>query len=62
MNYKSRKLDEFVSEWKESYLQRVKLLELFNKNIAKSLTLAQKKHFVKIFYHARGKFHDFYGI
>jgi len=57
--YNPQKLDEFVSEWQKSYLQRVKLLELFNKDIAANLTFEQKKYFVKIFYHARGKFHDF---
>ena len=56
---RSTDLINYVDSIINSYSDKVKKLPFFAEDFANSLTLEQKKLFIKIFYHARGKFHDF---
>jgi hypothetical protein len=53
------KFDCFLQEWDEAYNKRTKNINLFNTDLTQNWTKDQKVHFAKIFYHARGHFHDF---
>jgi hypothetical protein len=55
----STDLINYIDSIINSYSDEVKKLPLFAKDFASCLTPEQKKLFIKIFYHARGKFHDF---
>ncbi|MSO14525.1 iron-containing redox enzyme family protein [Rickettsiales endosymbiont of Trichoplax sp. H2] len=55
----STNLTSYIDSTINSYSDKVKKLPLFDDDFTRSLTLKQKKLFIKIFYHARGKFHDF---
>ena len=55
----STNLTSYIGSTINSYSDKVKKLPLFDDDFTRSLTLKQKKLFIKIFYHARGKFHDF---
>lgn len=52
-------LSSYIENIINSYSDKVRKLPLFADDFARCLTLKQKKLFIKIFYHARGKFHDF---
>ena len=52
-------LDQFLVQWNKKYLDTVKDLPLFRSDITENWNQNQKKYFVKIFYHARGHFHNF---
>jgi len=56
---RSTDLINYVDSIINSYSDKVKKLPFFAEDFATSLTPEQKKMFIKIFYHARGKFHDF---
>ena len=55
----STDLSNYIDKTINSYSDQVRKLPLFADDFASCLTLKQKKLFIKIFYHARGKFHDF---
>ncbi|MDX2049616.1 MAG: iron-containing redox enzyme family protein [Rickettsiaceae bacterium] len=52
-------LKKFLKTWDEKYLENIKKIKLFNTDLTSSWSLDQKRYFAKIFYHARGHFHDF---
>lgn len=52
-------MTDFIGSWVASYEDRMKQLPLFNYESVHSWSLLQKQKFVRIFYHARGHFHDF---
>ncbi|MFA6038474.1 MAG: iron-containing redox enzyme family protein [Legionellales bacterium] len=49
---------EFLKEWDEYYRQRVTQISIFNYKKTSQWTLDQKSHFIKVFYHCRGHFHE----
>jgi hypothetical protein len=52
-------LNSFLENWDVTYKQSVAHIPLFIDNITREWSDKQKKFFVKIFYHARGHFHNF---
>ncbi|MBL0942335.1 MAG: iron-containing redox enzyme family protein [Alphaproteobacteria bacterium] len=52
-------LKEFLAEWDNNYLIRAKHVPLFDSAFAEKLNHKQKSYFAKVFYHARGHFHNF---
>ena len=52
-------LYEFVNQWSQSYQNEMKKIPLFNTAKTQQWTQEQKSYFAKVFYHARGHFHDF---
>lgn len=52
-------LDSFLMEWDRDYKSKLEDIELFNLNLTPNWTKEQKIYFAKVFYHARGHFHDF---
>lgn len=52
-------LNSFVEQWADHYQDELKNVKLFQEPFVKALSLKQKQYFIKIFYHARGHFHDF---
>lgn len=56
---KSHDLLNFLESWDIEYGQKVKSLPLFDVNKTAQWSLKQKTHFVKVFYHCRGHFHEF---
>ena len=52
-------LDEFLASWDAQYVQQLNTIPLFQPELTKQWTAAQKRYFAHIFYHCRGHFHDF---
>jgi hypothetical protein len=52
-------LNSFLMEWDRDYKSRTENIELFNLGLTQNWTKDQKIYFAKVFYHARGHFHDF---
>lgn len=52
-------MQKFLLEWSDNYKQMLSQIPLFDSSISKNFTTQQKQYFAKIFYHARGHFHDF---
>lgn len=52
-------LDHYLEVWDKQYIERTKKIDLFNTDLTSKWSLKQKQLFVKIFYHARGHFHEF---
>ena len=55
----AEKLDPFLEQWNEVYINAAKKFPIFKSEITQNWSTEQKKYFVKLFYHARGHFHDF---
>lgn len=51
-------LFHFLKSWDIEYGQKIKSLPLFDINQTAQWSLQQKIHFVKVFYHCRGHFHE----
>ncbi|MBI2584117.1 MAG: iron-containing redox enzyme family protein [Candidatus Aenigmarchaeota archaeon] len=56
---KVKTLGEFLQEWDVRMKDAYKQIPLFNLEMTKNWSDAQKTFFAKAFYHARGHFHDF---
>lgn len=52
-------LNCFLVEWDNHYKNILKEIPLFNPRLTATFSQNKKIHFVKLFYHARGHFHDF---
>ncbi|MBX3486440.1 MAG: iron-containing redox enzyme family protein [Candidatus Paracaedibacteraceae bacterium] len=50
---------EFMIAWEAEYVQELSKISIFNPEITVQWTKAQIEKFVRIFYHARGHFHEF---
>lgn len=50
---------DFIQSWQKKYTAAVSKIPIFNKTLTSQWTQKQKEKFVKVFYHARGHFHDF---
>ena len=50
---------DFMAEWEAAYGDEIKKIAIFNPEITSKWTKAQIEKFVRIFYHARGHFHEF---
>ena len=57
-NEKYRELFNFLESWDIEYGQKIKSLPLFDVNKTAQWSIQQKTHFVKVFYHCRGHFHE----
>jgi Iron-containing redox enzyme len=52
-------LEEFVVPWLQDYRQSASMIDLFDTEKVKTLSLEQRAFLAKAFYHVRGHFHDF---
>ncbi len=52
-------LNTFLMTWDKDYENRAKSIGIFNSALTQHWTKAQQAYFAKVFYHARGHFHDF---
>jgi hypothetical protein len=52
-------LDHFLVLWDKQYKLRIAEVDLFNPSLTSQLSKNQKQFFAKVFYHARGHFHEF---
>src|SRR3989344_2924778 len=52
-------LNQFLENWDLVQREEHGRIPLFNPSLTKTLTSSEKSHFVKVFYHLRGHFHDF---
>jgi pyrroloquinoline quinone (PQQ) biosynthesis protein C len=57
--YRIPHLEEFLKAWDGNYKQEVKKISIFQPSLTEKWTSQQKIYFAKIFYHARGHFHEF---
>lgn len=48
----------FLMEWDDYYQQKIANIPLFDCHKTSQWTLEQKAHFIKVFYHCRGHFHE----
>lgn len=49
----------YLQDWDRNYSYEIKKIDLFNPLLTSQWTQEQKIYFTKVFYHARGHFHDF---
>ncbi len=50
---------DFMAKWELDYVSEIKKIAIFNPEITSKWSKAQIEQFVRIFYHARGHFHEF---
>lgn len=55
----SYNLQNFLIEWDNNYLTSLRTIDLFIPERTSNWPAEQKKFFAKVFYHARGHFHEF---
>lgn len=58
LNY-PRGLLDFLTDWDKGYQNKVAMIELFQSEKTNKLSQAQKRFFIKVFYHLRGHFAEF---
>jgi len=52
-------LNQYLENWDLARRKEHSKIALFDPTLSRNLTSSEKKHFVKVFYHLRGHFHDF---
>jgi hypothetical protein len=54
-----KNLNDFITDWKDSYTDKISKIPMFDLDRAKACSLRVKQDFARVFYHARGHFQDF---
>ena len=57
--YSNNSFSNYLMEWDENYKSKIKNINIFNTSLTSQWSSEQKIRFARIFYHARGHFHNF---
>jgi hypothetical protein len=52
-------LENFITAWDKDYKSQLEQIDIFKPELTSQWSASQKQYFARIFYHARGHFHDF---